>query len=660
MGHSLTFRSVHKSITGLVAAELPAFTVLTGRNGSGKTHLLTAITEGKVASSIVADVKRDVRFFDWQTIVPKDTGVFDPWQDWSRRSGWFTQIQNLRNTAFPALQQFVISIGIPAFSCSSVHAIESLTVEKLRALLAKPEEAEETHRKIRVRMREYGAEVGQNSIGHIGDDVWRKTAPIIRETEPESFALLSQSDFFKNPLFLWGEVDAFQQAFGKVFTAYRELLHDNLHMREWGPSSQGSKHRYLSNDEFKAAYGEPPWVFVNRILEVCNLDFRVDFPPLQETGSYEPMLTKQTSGVEMKFGDLSSGERVLMSFALCLYNTEDKRQSKHFPKLLLLDEVDAPLHPSMTVSLLKTIQEVLVDGKCVSVILTTHSPSTVALAPEESIFSMNPDGPKVEKVTKSSALSLLTTGVPTLSISFTGRRQVFVESATDAEIYDSLYQRYKGRIASERSLQFVEVGRKDSSGGEKNAGCEQVVRLVEALGSGGNQSVFGLVDWDGSRVAKDRVHVLSPTKRDGLESLLFDPVLLLALVVREKIAFAHSKGLLDHAESYVMLPNWDPARWQKAVDAIQAIVLGSPGTEGVQKIEYLGGLSLDVRSDYITCDDHALEEKITQAFGFLIPKNARAGDLMRYVITTVLNDFPQLLPRDLLETFDGLLAVELS
>jgi hypothetical protein len=362
----------------------------------------------------------------------------------------------------------------------------------------------------------------------------------------------------------------------------------------------------------------------------------------------------------MKFDDLSSGEKVLMSFALCLYNTEDQRQAKNFPKLLLLDEVDAPLHPSMTVSLLKTIQDVLVVGKGVSVILTTHSPSTVALAPEESIYAMNPDGPKIEKVTKSAALSILSTGVPTLSISFTGRRQIFVESATDAEIYDSLYQRYKGTIASERSLQFVEVGRKDSSGGEKNAGCEQVIRLVEALVEGGNQSVLGLVDWDGSRSARARVHVLSPTKRDGLESLLFDPVLLFALVVRENLDFAQSKGLVKCGESYVMLPNWENARWQLAVDSIQSLVLGPPQNAITVSVEYLSGLKLDIRSDFITCDDHYLEVRITKTFGFLVPRNTRAGGLMRHVIATVLTDFPQLLPGDLIATFQGLLTTELE
>ena len=141
---------------------------------------------------------------------------------------------------------------------------------------------------------------------------------------------------------------------------------------------------------------------------------------------------------------------------------------------------------------------------------------------------------------------------------------------------------------------------------------------------------------------------------------MLDPALLFALVVREKIGFARSKGLIDTAETYVMLPKFDQGRWQRAVDAIQTLVMGHPGTVATHKIEYLSGLSLDIRSDYITCDDHDLEAKVTHAFGFLAPRNTRAGDLMRYVIATVLNDFPELLPRDLLETFDVLLAVELS
>ena len=71
-----------------------------------------------------------------------------------------------------------------------------------------------------------------------------------------------------------------------------------------------------------------------------------------------------------------------MSFALCLYHAADQSTAVDFPKVLLFDEIDAPLHPSMSRSLLRTIQKTLVEEHGIFVILTTHSPSTVALAPD--------------------------------------------------------------------------------------------------------------------------------------------------------------------------------------------------------------------------------------------------------------------------------------
>ena len=118
---------------------------------------------------------------------------------------------------------------------------------------------------------------------------------------------------------MWEEVDPFQQAFGRVFTSYRDLIHSNDRLEKYSLGEElGPQH--LPQSEFTATYGPPPWEFVNEILEVCNLDFRVDHPPMHETSSYEPRLRKLTTGVEMLFKDLSSGEKVLMSFALCLYN----------------------------------------------------------------------------------------------------------------------------------------------------------------------------------------------------------------------------------------------------------------------------------------------------------------------------------------------------
>ena len=472
--------------------------------------------------------------------------------------------------------------------------------------------------------------------------------------------LSGESDFFQNRHLLWGEVDPFKQAFGKVFTTYRELMHSNALLERFPPVNKHKK-KFLTDVEFEIEHGTPPWEFVNQILEECNLDFRVDNPPLSEQGSYEPKLHKISTKIEMRFDALSSGEKVLMSFALCIYNSQDSRQKKIFPKLLLLDEVDAPLHPSMSDSLLKTIQNVLVRDKNVAVILTTHSPSTVALAPPDSIYAMNPLGPKIEKVTKSYAVGLLTAGVPTLSISFEGRRQVFVESVTDAHLYDSLYQKYKHLLKSERSLTFIEVGSKNEKDIEQNSGCSQVKRIVDNLVNGGNNSTLGLIDWDGNKgVESNRIHIRSKGIRDGLESLLFDPVLLITLVAKENAKFAKDKKIFDADESYTNIITWDLVRWQRAVDTVQILVLQSTdlGTECIE-VAYLNGMSLKVAKAYLHLGDRQLEKKITSTFGFLVPKNSRAGALMCHIIDSVLADYPLLLPKDLIDTFHELLTIDL-
>ncbi|MBN1227594.1 MAG: hypothetical protein JXA79_11435, partial [Deltaproteobacteria bacterium] len=254
------------------------------------------------------------------------------------------------------------------------------------------------------------------------------------------------------------------------------------------------------------------------------------------------------------------------------------------------------------------------------------------------------------------ALSLLTTGVPTLSISFEGRRQVFVESKTDAGIYEKIYQTYKDRMDSDRSLSFIEVGHRPESGGEANAGCAQVNRIITALSNSGNESVFGLVDWDGNVTGTSRVKVLCPTIRNGLESAIFDPVLVTSASIRENFKFCRDKRIINNDEVYLGITDWKPDRWQDAVDVVQEMIIGQiPENMEILKINYLNGMTLGIRKDYLHCDDHVLEKAIIDAFGFFSPKNNRAGGLMNYIVETVLGDLPDFLPYDVLQTFKILL-----
>lgn len=657
MENELSFRLAHKSITALPDVSLPKLVVLTGRNGSGKTHLLEALNLGYIESSLAPNHQHDVQLFDWNSIIPKDTGIFHPYQYQNQRSNWFQQIRIQQDSSLKVLRQQAISWGIPAEWCANLKRTKEITEEQLFEVFSDEKKSHEIHQKLNNLLDQQSKNIYSQTQKNIGDEQWKKAAPKIAQESPRLFLETSETKFFNNSKLLWGEVDVFQQAFGKLFSNYRDLIHQNDRLEKYPPKDDGEL-KHLDSKEFYKKYGEPPWDFVNKILDVCKLDFRVEPPPLHEISSYEPKLNKLSKDVEMKFQDLSSGEKVLMSFALCLYNAEETRQEKSFPKLLLLDEVDAPLHPSMVLSLLKTIQEVLINDKNVSVILTTHSPSTVALTPEESLYEMNPYGPSIDKISRSHAVSILTTGVPTLSISFNGRRQVFVESKTDATIYEKLYQDYKSYLNSERSLSFIEVGKKDTSGGEQNSDCAQVQRMVQALTENGNSSVFGLIDWDGEKKANDRIHILSPEIRDGIENLLFDPCILAAAIIKENHQFCVELNIISSTDRYIDLGIWDKDKWQSVVNSIQSILLDSYDSSKVIKISYLNGIELNVFSEYLHMDDHALEEKITTKFGFLKPKNKNAGGLMKYIIGSILGDYPKLLPNDLISTFNKILNHE--
>ncbi len=101
-----------------------------------------------------------------------------------------------------------------------------------------------------------------------------------------------------------------------------------------------------------------------------------------------------------------------MAFALSMFSAEDDLSLPHFPGLLFTDEVDAPLHPSMIRSLLRAIQKALVEKYGMCVILATHSATTIALAPPESLHVMTKHGtPRITRTTRDRALGLLTAGV---------------------------------------------------------------------------------------------------------------------------------------------------------------------------------------------------------------------------------------------------------
>ncbi|WP_287732373.1 AAA family ATPase [Microcystis sp. M090S1] len=440
----------------------------------------------------------------------------------------------------------------------------------------------------------------------------------------------------------WQSVDIFQQSLARIFVDYQRNWLTNRLKRV--ANLEDETVSFLTEEEFLSKYGEPPWEFVNSILETANLDFRINRPPQYEDRPYEPILTDRVRNSQVRFNDLSSGERILMSFALCLYYADDKNKLiVDNPKILLFDEIDAPLHPSMTQSLLRTIQDVLINRRNIKVILTTHSPSTVALAPEQSIYAMYKNEQKrMQKVTKDKALSILTTGVPTLSIDYENRRQVFVESRYDVQFYEKLHEKLKDYLTPEISLNFI------ASGGG-NGTCDQVKDVVNQLKEGGNRTVYGIIDWDLKNCGNGRVKVLGKETRYSIENYILDPVLIAAFLLREKFIEPIEVGLRKR-ETYVDFGTFDDTRLQQIADFIVEKVkpkIQSEVQDDCLLCQYLSGKTIKLPKWFLRIQGHKLEEILKELFPKL-NKFKKEPELKLEIISKVIDDFPSLIPYDIL------------
>ena len=307
-----------------------------------------------------------------------------------------------------------------------------------------------------------------------------------------------------------------------------------------------------------------------------------------------------------------------------------------------MDEPDASLHPSMSKQFLDVIERVFVKDKGVKVIVTTHSPSTVALCNETNLFVMNKLGQRVEKNTKDKALKILTAGVPSLSINYENRRQVFVESKYDVFFYDKVYDKLRGKLENDISLNFISSG----VGGSGN--CDQVKEIVDKLSGFGNSSVFGIIDWDNKNIASGFVKVLGEGKRYSIENYIFDPVIISALLLREKIVSREDLGLKNN-ENYSDFKNLSVSELQFIADFLTLKLASEikPTDTTKDKSKYLNGIELELPKWYLFHQGHKLEIYLKKVFPSL--NKYRDGALKSEIISKIMDDIPELIPYDIFD-----------
>jgi hypothetical protein len=196
-----------------------------------------------------------------------------------------------------------------------------------------------------------------------------------------------------------------------------------------------------------------------------------------------------------------------------------------------LDEPDAHLHPSLAKRLIQVLQEAFVERFGTRVILTTHSPSTVAFTPEESLFEVKAG--TLDRISKLRpvwrGVTILTDGVLTVG---PGTKFVFTEASEDQAFYsvvrDILLQaddlpRYPSLVFLSASGDSPEKKKPDSRGGSS-----KVRTWLRWMGD--NPHVYGLIDRDRSSEPEGQIQF---GRRNEMENYLVDPLILHPFLVIE-------------------------------------------------------------------------------------------------------------------------------
>jgi ABC-type Mn2+/Zn2+ transport system ATPase subunit len=585
----------HKSLPAdaVSGIELPTFTILTGPNGSGKSNLLEGIQLGAFTFPQMGPIPSEkIRLFGLGQLLAAAEG---PVQGANYREPW----ASVYNYTSQLIAMAPDSLGPNA----TLDQIDQWMIPQLVSSRALSRAAAE-------RMI---AEAGKPLSGFSHAD-FREFAPLIA-----------------------GVKDPFAASIAEVFLSYRERKTQN-DMAQWRFATKGEGSA-LSDEEFTARYGPLPWKLLDETLRLVGLPYAFVPPPeFTETVNYEVQL-EAPEGVSIGPGDLSSGERVLLAVAMSLFTGSRLSEAIELPKILLLDEADASLHPSMVKSLLTVIEEIFVGQYGVRVLLATHSPSTVALAPEESLFVMSRAGVRLRKASTDEALKLLTVGISSLSVKLENRRQVFVESEYDQSIYQELFSLTKGRLSGELSAEFVAVGKRSTGGG-----CDAVVRLVTDLRAAGNDTIYGIVDRDHRNAVPEYVHFVA--ERYSIENLVLDPLLLGTLLLREKIVGAPELGLPPGVRHFEL-------NEAHAVPIVNAITAKLGYTSPSRTCHYAGGFSVEVPENFLDMRGHDLEAAVLDVYP---PLRRFQSGLMSAVVRLAVADVPEFLPVEVLNLLEDLLA----
>lgn len=422
----LKFNSAHKSIARFGPVNLPDFAIFTGLNGSGKTHLLQAINNGNCTIGNIPANR--VKYYSLTDFKVAESGALNgqqitqqqtaAWQVLNGKPNW------IQTSSAYFKSSFVVNVDGANIDHSAELDFDSLNLWDLDPKLANEKQIE--------CIKNYITMLENNIFFHANFSAQAQNKGIVKAIKKigKPLHLVTAQEF--NDCFVpsTSKDNHLSISIGSIFTKYKTAYFQFMH-NEFEKLMKNPATTQVDTTELKEKFEQKnpkPWDIFNEVLQQIHLaaggdlvfDFAITDPnevQLQianwQSYTFIPQLKDRKTGQPRSFADLSSGEKFLLALAVSIYEAQD---GYDFPKVLLLDEVDATLHPSMIKSLIDTLQTTFVE-KGTKVILATHSPSTVAIAPQGAVFVVNKGSVanKVETISNEDALKLVTQGYATLN-----------------------------------------------------------------------------------------------------------------------------------------------------------------------------------------------------------------------------------------------------
>jgi AAA15 family ATPase/GTPase len=520
----ISFDSLYKSLGPFQSDDLNKFCVITGKNGSGKSQLIQLFKTKQAQNyqSFQLDpAPGRIQVAELQTA----TFIEVDYQVWKNNVlDKFVAFKNLGKGLLKIID-ILQKAGVDLESINAKNVDQVLSENKINPplLTQMRNDFQDGHggpgkmlmdvRKFLVNQKQtlnllkYAAEKLNKDIVDLSDD------DIVKVDFEET--LITSGDIFNNKIEL-------------IFFSYQKRRKQN-DMAFFHKERYSEVNDSISDSEFGLKYPSPVKI-INDLLSKYGSKYYFEEPHLKdfnENNRTRLSLKNRNSGITIPPQDLSSGESVIIDLILKLFQAVYFDKNLSFPDLIIMDEPDAYLHPEMSKLMIEVLKDIFVDKYGIQIIFTTHSPSTVAMAPDDCIYELkNSPGTSLKQISKDHALKVLLENIPTLSIDYKNHRQVFVESPTDSYYYQSIFNKIKVATKPPFDLYFISTGY-----GKSN--CAQVVSLTHQLRTAGNQTCYGIIDWDNSNQPQDNIVVHGFEKVYSIENLIYNPLYLVILFIEE-------------------------------------------------------------------------------------------------------------------------------